>query len=106
MKAFWIAAMAVTLAGPAWAVDNPVTPSQDKAANSQAQRDKGDSRGDTVEASQQANDPNKVICRRQKVIGTRLAQKRVCATAAEWERMHAEERQATERVQNQRSKSN
>lgn len=106
MKAFCIVAMAVTLASPAWAVDNPVSPSQDKAANSQAQRDKGDSSGDTVEASQQANDPNKVICRRQEVVGTRLAKKRICATAAEWERIHAEERQATERIQNQRSKSN
>ena len=106
MKAFWIVAMAVSLAGPALAVDSPSSLTQDKGENSQAQRDKGDSGGDTVEASKQANDPNKVICRRQAVVGTRLAKKRICATVAEWERIHAEERQATERIQNQRSKSN
>jgi hypothetical protein len=33
---------------------------------------------------QSKDDPNKVICQTQKEIGSRLASKRICMTAAQW----------------------
>ncbi len=48
---------------------------------------------------------DKVICRREKVSGSRVTAKRVCQTAAQWERQRREDQQAVEKVQNARSKS-
>lgn len=48
-------------------------------------------------------DPNRVICEKQEVVGSRLATKRVCMTAAEWEAKRLEERQAIDRTQTQRA---
>lgn len=48
-------------------------------------------------------DPNKVVCEKQTVPGSRLATKRVCMTVAEWQAKRLEERQAIEKSQIQRS---
>ncbi|WP_374529334.1 hypothetical protein [Novosphingobium sp.] len=50
-------------------------------------------------------DPNRVVCRRMEVTGSRLASKRVCQTAAQWDAMEAAQRQDIERSQTQRWKS-
>ena len=44
-------------------------------------------------------DPNRIICERQGVVGSRLATKRVCMTAAEWETRRREDREAIEKAQ-------
>lgn len=49
-----------------------------------------------------ASDPNKVICRRIEVIGSRLDSKRVCRTKADWEAEQALNRQTLELGQNMR----
>lgn len=49
-----------------------------------------------------AADPNKVICRRIEVIGSRLDSKRVCRTKADWEAEQALNRQTLEQGQNMR----
>jgi hypothetical protein len=36
-------------------------------------------------ATQKLKDPNRVICEREEVIGSRLGGKKICRTAAEWE---------------------
>ena len=54
----------------------------------------------------EASDPNRLICKREKAVGSRLASKKVCATAAQWAQMRADDRQAVERAQAQRTKSN
>lgn len=107
MKAFLIAAMTVAVASPAWA-DQPPAPPQDHGKTVDPKPDKGATTGvaDSADAAKEAKDPNRRICRKQKVIGSRLGQKNVCATAAEWARLRAEEQQATELVQNAKSKSN
>lgn len=46
-------------------------------------------------------DPNRMICEKQAVSGSRLAVKRVCMTAAEWEIRKLEDRQAIEKGQMQ-----
>ena len=43
-------------------------------------------------AAQSRNDPNKIICETQEVIGSRLATKRVCATRAQWAERRLQER--------------
>jgi len=48
-------------------------------------------------------DPNRVICEKQPVVGSRLATKKVCMTAAEWQAKRLEDRQAIEKGQVQRS---
>ena len=58
------------------------------------------------EANETSADPNKLICKRDKVVGSRLSAKKVCMTAAEWERQRREDQQLAERVQANRSKSN
>ena len=49
-----------------------------------------------------AKDPNRIICEKQEVLGSRLATKRVCMTAAEWAIRRQEERQSIDRSQVQR----
>lgn len=46
-----------------------------------------------------APDPNQKICETQKEIGSRLAQKKVCATRAEWAARKAADRHSTEEIQ-------
>lgn len=46
-------------------------------------------------------DPNRLICEKQAVAGSRLATRRVCMTAAEWEMRKLEDRQAIEKGQMQ-----
>ena len=50
-------------------------------------------------------DPNKLVCKRFKESGSRLAGKKVCMTAAEWERQRREEQQMVERIQANRTKA-
>ena len=44
-------------------------------------------------------DPNRIICEREEVIGSRLGGRRVCLTALQWEEKRREHRESTERVQ-------
>lgn len=44
-------------------------------------------------------DPNRVVCEKQEVVGSRLGTKRVCMTAAEWATKRREERQMIDRSQ-------
>lgn len=91
MKFILIAAAALTLASPACAKDNaPEAASADESAQ------KGQ---DTTP------DPNRIICRKQDIPGTRIGSKRVCATAAQWAQIKADTRQVTERVQNGKFRS-
>jgi len=46
-----------------------------------------------------AKDPNRVICEKQEVVGSRLQSKRVCMTAAEWAAKRREDRQMIDRAQ-------
>lgn len=44
-------------------------------------------------AKKEASDPNKMICKRQAQIGSRLATKKTCMTAAQWEEARREDQQ-------------
>ena len=46
-----------------------------------------------------SKDPNKVICRTEEVIGSRLASKRTCMTSQQWEDMRREQRTTVDRIQ-------
>jgi hypothetical protein len=46
-------------------------------------------------------DPNRMICERQKSTESRVATKRVCMTAAEWDERKREDREAIEKGQRQ-----
>lgn len=46
-----------------------------------------------------SKDPNRIICEKQGVLGSRLSSKRVCMTAAEWAIQRAAERQAIDKTQ-------
>ena len=47
-------------------------------------------------------DPNRMICEKQEVLGSRLQAKRVCKTAAEWETQRQLDRQQIDKSQNLR----
>lgn len=47
------------------------------------------------------NDPNQIICRTEREIGSRLRTNRVCRTRAEWEQYQGEARRAVSRAQEQ-----
>lgn len=55
------------------------------------------------EKKEEAKDPNRMVCEKQQVVGSRLASKRVCMTAGEWAAKRLEERQAIDKTQVQRS---
>ncbi len=44
-------------------------------------------------------DPNKVICRSNEVIGSRLQTARTCLTRAQWKQQEAEQRRTVQRIQ-------
>ena len=48
-----------------------------------------------------SGDPGEVVCVSEKQIGSRLAQRRVCRTRAEWEEHRVEHQQEIERAQQQ-----
>lgn len=44
-------------------------------------------------------DSGRIICEEVKIIGSRLAKKKTCHTAAEWAEMRRQQRQVTDRIQ-------
>ena len=46
-------------------------------------------------------DPTQIVCRNERVIGSRLSTNRVCRTRAEWAEANRQARQAVDRAQNQ-----
>lgn len=58
-----------------------------------------------VAGERKTQDPNRMVCEKQEVLGSRLATKRVCKTAAEWEAERAASRQVIDRSQTQRGTS-
>ena len=58
-----------------------------------------------VETSEVTIDDEKVVCRRDRIIGSRLTTKRMCLTEAQWARKDAETRETVEKIQNARWKS-
>ena len=54
---------------------------------------------------EEMGDPNRVICRSEAELGSHLARSKSCHTAAEWALIKREERQTTERIQQQRPAS-
>ena len=45
------------------------------------------------------SNPDQIVCVRELITGSRIAQQRVCRTRAEWAEYHAQARLVTERVQ-------
>ena len=56
-----------------------------------------------AEKTADKKDPNRMVCEKQGVVGSRLATKKVCMTAAEWEMKRLEDRQTIEKSQVQRT---
>ncbi len=83
MKTILFAVAALAVAPAAWANDE--APKKDDIAQ--------------VDQEGEKNDPTRMICKREKLIGSRLGTKKTCATAAEWAQMRSDNRQTTERVQ-------
>ena len=48
-------------------------------------------------------DPNRIICKTEQSLESRLKRERRCATAAEWEEMKRAERLVIDRIQSQRA---
>lgn len=46
-------------------------------------------------------DPDEMICERQKVLGSRLAKRKVCMTRAQWEERRRDDRDLVHRSQTQ-----
>ena len=58
-------------------------------------------------ANPEATSPGqRVICRKEEVVGSRLKAKKVCKTQAQWEYEQKEQRQTVEKGQQQRTLSN
>ena len=47
------------------------------------------------------NDPNQTVCRRQTNLGSRLGTRNICRTRAQWADIDRDQREQTERAQNQ-----
>jgi hypothetical protein len=71
-----------------------------------AAADKGDQEKVSANAGEAPDSSqNRMICKRQKVSGSRLKANKVCMTEAQWAQMKRENREATERTQAARWKS-
>lgn len=88
MRKILLATAALALTAPAFAMTEPA--SSDSASST----DQGE-----------GGDQNRIICKRDKVAGSRLNTKKMCATAAQWAQMRADNREAVERAQNNRPRS-
>lgn len=53
----------------------------------------------TQDQAKLAKDPNERICQTERVLGSRLATRRVCATRAEWEENRRLDREAIDQSQ-------
>ena len=95
MKLIAIAAAALLCCGPAYAQVG--TSSIARAADDQSVAVPSSTEKEGSDA-----DANKIICRREKVIGSRLQSKRICATPAQWAQMRADQRERTEQIQKDR----
>jgi hypothetical protein len=51
------------------------------------------------EQRRDGRDPNRVICRSEPILGSRIATQRQCFTAAEWETIRQQNRMAIDRAQ-------
>lgn len=63
------------------------------AAGCAASRDASSAAGGYAAREQLENDPNRMVCKRQKETGSRLSS-RVCRTAAEWEQQRLDNEEA------------
>ncbi len=82
---FLIVAACLMTAEPALATNEPSPTSADAAKGGKTR------------------DPNRMICETSLETGSRLAKKRVCMTAAEWDERRHQDRQLVDRAQVQRS---
>jgi hypothetical protein len=57
----------------------------------------------TVETKGKIADPDKIICEKQEVLGSRIAVRRVCMTRAQWADQRAQDRQEIDKVQTRRT---
>lgn len=55
---------------------------------------------DTNGAKSSKDDPNRMICRSEDIIGSRLAKQKRCLTAAQWAEERRLNRESVERTQN------
>ena len=74
------------------------------APNTLSAQDAGKN-GATTEELTVGSNKEKVICKRDKVVGSRLKAERICKTAQEWQRERQLQREYVERGQNQRTAS-
>ena len=56
-------------------------------------------------SSKSSRDPNRVVCRSEQVVGSRLAKAERCMTAAEWAEVKRLDREAIEKRQNRDQRS-
>jgi hypothetical protein len=54
---------------------------------------------DAATAKKTAEDPNKIVCRREEVVGSRLATNKRCLTVRQWTEMQRDLRMTVDRVQ-------
>jgi hypothetical protein len=55
--------------------------------------------GRTGSTSGPNNDPNQIVCVKEKQVGSRLSTQKVCRTRTEWEQFRTQSRQVIEKVQ-------
>ena len=54
-------------------------------------------------SSDRKKDPNRIVCKTQESLESRLKKERRCATVAEWDEMKRTEQQLINRIQSQRA---
>ena len=82
LRVCFVSAAIAASATLALAEDQPATPAQPAATTTPATTAATPA---TTPADPNAPDPNKVICKRQQVTGTRLGNTKICMTKKEWD---------------------
>lgn len=83
----------------------PVANAAGFSAENQVESGQADAKQKSAEVSDknEVGDPNRVICRRVAVTGSRLQKTRLCHTARQWDDMQRDNREQVERAQQQRT---
>jgi hypothetical protein len=100
LRACFVSAAIAASATLALADDQAAPPTQ-PAASTPASTSATPATPATTQADPNAPDPNKVICKRQQVTGTRLGNTKICMTQKEWDDLAHQTSQDMQGVQRQ-----
>ncbi len=108
MKCVIFGAATLALAGATFAAEPQASTSKTAAATTAAATGNSATNEAEIDLAKkdEKNDPNRMVCVREKVTGSRVRTAKTCMTAAQWAQAKVDARQQVDKIQSARWKSN